>query len=324
MGKKITLAVFCGIIGFGVILALVGVMLGGSTGNFGYEDNQIIYREGDQQISLAQAPSWVNRLVSRASTGRWSPPTPPTPPSPPEVPTAPAPFSSSELKKLDIDVGAGYIIVQPGDTLGLSVDGPMSYTDTFENGEWTVKADPPNNITTREVQGRTHFFHSGEDITTTFTFTVPFDFDELDVEIDMGEAYVGGLTLKELDCSTGMGAITLSELSVGKAELSASMGAIDATGFYADNLDMKCEMGGISIEGDVTTRLNAKCEMGSIYALLEEPADYGWSAKADFGSATVDGHSASGLDSISSGGSSSANTFFNLECGMGSIEIEFN
>ena len=97
-----------------------------------------------------------------------------------------------------------------------------------------------------------------------------------------------------------------------------------ATGLSADTCELKCEMGGINIEGSVTTRLNAKCELGSIYALLEEPDDYGWSAKAAFGSATVDGHSASGMDSISSGGNGSASTFFNLECGMGSIEIEFN
>lgn len=327
MGKKITLAIFGGIVGFGLILALVGVFLGGNLGSYGYEDGYLVYREGGTVVQTAQAPRWVANLARRANIdGFYN-----------TSGTASAEFTSgngaftsipaSDLKKLDIDIEAGYVVIEagePGDDFGLSVDGKLKYTSSYENGTWTLKAELPGNLASRGFDdGR--FWVNGEDLTTTFTLTVPASFDTLELNLELGEAYADDLFLKNLECSTGMGAITLNNIITEKTDLSASMGAIDAYELTTGDCNITCEMGAIELNSSsVNGRFTANCEMGSIYADIAAVYDYGWHLRSEMGSISLDGHSASGMDSEASGGNSSAANYFDLTCGMGSIDIEFN
>ena len=326
MGKKIVLAVFGGIVAFGVVLALVGVLLGGQMGNFGAQDGHIVYTENGQQIQLASTPRWIENIPSWHWGSRWSDRWD----SDTDAETGtrvsgntPAPLTAGELQHLDIEVGAGFVVVETGADFGLSVDGPMEYSTDFENGTWSLYAYPPNNITPRGMGWDNRFWHNGQDITTTFTFTVPAGFNSLDLQIDMGQARVSGLTLTELECEVGMGGIELNDVTAEDAALTADMGSITATGFTAGNSELTCAMGSIDLAGSVSGHFTANCDMGGIKASLARPGDYGWTAQADLGSINLDGHNTSGMDSSSNGGSSTAQNYFDLTCGMGTIDITF-
>jgi hypothetical protein len=65
--------------------------------------------------------------------------------------------------------------------------------------------------------------------------------------------------------------------------------------------------------------------MGSITATMPRPDAYSWKADVSLGGITIDGVGRGGLHSSGSGGNPKlTRPYFDLECGLGSIEIIFD
>lgn len=326
MGKRIVLAVFGGVACVGLVLMLVGFMLGGRFGSVTVVDGQMVYASGEETVAFAKAPAWANNIhIINWNVSNWHNIWSRTgKPEKPEKPaaggaTTEAPFSASELKKVEIDIAAGYVFIESGDTPSLVVDGTLDYTSTFREGTWTIKADHEN-ITSREGG---IFWLNGKDVTTTFTITLPKEFKELDVEIGMGEASVANFTLNEADFDAAMGTMYVENVTAKEAEFTVGMGNMTATGIYADEIGLDCSMGTMDFSGEAAKKLEAECGMGRIYAQVPQPDDYSYTADVGAGSIRLGEHHTAGLGGeMKSGGE--AKPRFDLQCGMGSIEVDFN
>jgi len=321
MGKKIVLWVFGGIALAGLVIAIVGFAIGGMPGSISLIDGQWVYHSGPNNVPLFSAPKWASRWQERHGSdsshdafGTSS------------YTNAEHVVIYEDVEKLTLDISAGYVKLVPGDAPTLTVDGKLPYTENYDDGEWHITARH-DNISSRwdGGWGRNLFWLGGENVTTTFTLTLPADvLDGMDINIGMGEADISGFTLEQLDCITDMGAITLGDTTATTAAFEVSMGGIEVTGFEGQTVSLTTNMGGIDFTGAVGETLNANCSMGGITITVPRPDDYGWSAEVSLGAITIDGYGTGGLDSNSSGGSRDAHPYFDLECGMGSIEVIFS
>jgi DUF4097 and DUF4098 domain-containing protein YvlB len=152
--------------------------------------------------------------------------------------------------------------------------------------------------------------------------------EELDLELDMGEARLSGIEAGKLECSTDMGAITVTGSRAAEADLSVNMCSLEIDAFTTDNCELSCDMGSISFKGSVGGLLDAECAMGSVAISLPRPSRYTVQAKAGMGGITVDGqdygsghaggHHDNGNPSVP------VDLAMELECGMGSIEVDFD
>lgn len=322
MSKKIVVAVICGIIIFGLVLTVVGVLLGGTVGSFYFENQQIMYNANGVSLNLKDTSPLVNRLVQFPWLGRWakSRQNEWAQNSAGQVQEVAIPFETGQLEKLSIDIGAGNVIVKNGANFGFAVDGPLEYSSTFANGHWEINADLDGPV--EESGGR--FWLDEKDITTTFIFTIPGKTPKLDLEIGLGNASVSDLSFNFLECTSKMGSTVLNNIATNSAQLTAEMGSIAATSFVCKDLALKSEMGSINIHGSVSGKFAANCGMGKIFANLTRPNSFGWTAKVDMGKINIDGNEISGMQDEKTGGEKSAENYFDLECGMGEISISFD
>lgn len=315
MGKKIFLSICGGIAICGLILAIVGLALGGRPGSITVAGGQLVYANRDEVVPLIDTPGWI---VHWSEDENLSANTPLL-----SSPTLAAPFTEGELREVDIQLSAGYLVVQSGDTFGLSVDGPMAYQSHYKNGVWHLSART-DGLSRRhnDEQDRDHFWHDGRDLTTTFTLTLPSSFSTLKLSIGMGEAKVSGLVLGELHCQNGMGSTTLQDVQAEEVSLSLSAGDLVAKQMQADTVSMDCAMGNIEWEGEIRQQLVASCAMGRIKATVPRPSQYGYSIDVGFGSISIDGnHRGAGFASTSEGDPQSTQPFYDLSCSFGSIEV---
>lgn len=336
-GRHIVLGIFGGIVLLGLILAIVGLALGGRPGGIRAEDGEFVYYSGGERTAFAPAPRWMDESWWIMSTGWAYDDTPAVANgasggSPASGGTAAAggsryeaaPFAAGQLKGVKIDIAAGYLEVKTGPEPGLTVDGPMDYTSSFQNGEWSI-VSRYRNISVRSVGGKNRYWWQGQDITTTFTLTLPESFGRLDVSIDMGEAAVRGFTLDKLDCETDLGSLTIENVKAAKAELDVDLGEINAVGMEVSDCSLDCDLGSLTYEGAIDTRLEATCSLGGITVKTPRPASYSGSAEVDLGAITVDGRGVRSGDIGESFASPNHghSPVFELECGLGSIEVVF-
>lgn len=323
MGRKILLAVFGGIAVFGLMLAVVGFAMGGHPGSLTVEDDSLVFYEGGEGTHIARAPRWLSGMSLFNWDGRhWNRSTTTAEVmEAAEMPEQNAPFGQGQLKELELDISAGIVTVQTGNSYGLTVDGPLKYTSSFENGVWNITTESLN-FSTRGNGWR--FWFNGEDYTTTFIVTVPKSFDTLELSIGAGEATVSDLSLKDIDLHCDAGSLLVQNVTATESSFDVNAGSIDVYNFYGDDCSLDCDAGDITFEGTLSGELEAKCNMGNVAATLPKPADYGWKADVGLGSITIDGHESVGFSGNAEGGNQDASQYFDLKCDLGNIDIYFD
>ncbi|MDL2323790.1 DUF4097 domain-containing protein [Ruminococcaceae bacterium OttesenSCG-928-A16] len=341
------LLIFCSVLLLaGVCVSAVGFAMGGRPGSFNISQGKIVYYNGAQRYELGDAPGgwgarWgnggngvISAPVAPVAPSAPAAPTVPSAPAAPTVPSAPAgqggqaaaTVNVAQLKKLEVDISAGYVVIVAGTEASLAVDGNMPYTSTFEEGKWEIKSTDEN-LYQQWMSGRNRFFLNGEDVTTTFTITLPAQLNELEGELNMGEMTLTGLAIQELDLEVNMGAIVVKNCSAVSSEFSTNMGSTKVQGFSGRAASISNDMGSTVLEGDITESLEIDCDMGSVTATLKRPASYNWHAEVGLGSIKLDGNSITGQgkNSGNNGGTGNPNSpYYDLECGLGSIKLSFS
>lgn len=327
MGKKIFFAITGGLALCGLAVAIVGFALGGRPGGFVVSDGQLTFYNSNESVALANVPSWW-----RWSTG-WDGSWPWNHGKGGNHSNSAAGVSTSgeavfvpaaqTVKAVDIKISGGYLNIVTGSEPGLTVEGPMVYESSLEDSVWTITSSYKN-LSVRNQNGQQRFYHNGQDITTIFTLTLPETLSTLATDTAQAIVNIHGFTLNELSCRVDMGTLKVLSCTVNKASFNLAMGEMDITGLDADDCTLDCDMGAIYLEGNVRRRLTADCDMGDITALLARPATYGWKADAGMGNIEIDDQTiAEGLGASSSG-NADVLPFFDLDCNMGNIEINFS
>lgn len=335
MGKKIVLAVFGGIALFGLLIVIVGFALGGRPGSVTVRDGQFVFANRTEEVRLANAPYWMdgdwylfggtrfNRFVSAITNDDYDSSVSAIEAiEATEAPAAGAGASHHSAKgtlQVDIDIPLGNVYISTGKEAELRVEGPLKYESYYDDhGVWHIDGEDSDD----------HRFWKISDVNTDFHVTLPASIDKLELHIGMGEGKVDGLSLDKLDCSSEMGSIQVKKVLASTADFSVSMGEIVISDFEGGKADLSCDMGHLSFAGAVSESLNADCSMGSIECVVTRPAAWVVDAEGSMANISVDGSSFAGFASNHSshgGDMNAANpTRFDLECGMGSIDIRFS
>lgn len=322
--KRGSLIVFGVIAILGVVAAIVGLALGGRFGWYHVSGGKLVFENRTETVDVADVPDWVPENLNILwggwlTNGDYDG----------EIIEGGGEhteeydiFEEGELEKLVIDIPLGYVEIRTGTDYGLVTYGPMQADSSFNNGTWEVKADDVDgSITTRQVAGRTHFFQGGEDVTTTYIFTVPVAFTELNVTMNMGAGVIEGINLNKLYAYCAMNSLDINNVNVTESELGVDMGLMELNNFYGTITDITCNMGSVELAGSITSEVVINCDMGNVQINLPEPDGYSYSVDVDMGHVALDGKQFVLKDE--SGQEDGDGPYFDIQCGMGNVEVNF-
>lgn len=195
-----------------------------------------------------------------------------------------------DIRALSVDVGAATVYIGSGSGYDLQVEGGPAYTSELANGVWKVRTDKL----------------TGDRSNVVFRITVP-----------------QGTQLQSAQLTIGAGSMYIDTLSCASALLEVGAGKLEAAGLRASgDVQLEAGLGAMTVSGELLGRTQIDCGMGSVKLSLARPASYGYSVSCGMGSVLVDGSRYAGFSSDASHNPDAA-TFFELNCGMGSVELSF-
>lgn len=220
---KTLLSIAGGCLALGIVLAVVGLCLGGRLTSIrvGWDNGPRVYYtdafadggSGRFQADTSDAPS-----VSAASS------------LPGAVPT-------DAVQKLEVDISTARVVIQLGDAYDLQVSGSPRYESTVSGGAWKIE-------TTGDWQLR-----NWDNV--KFFITVPRDvvFDEVELSIGAGTLKAEGIACHTADLEVGAGEMTVKNLAcTQKSSLDVGMGTLTIDGGSLDGRnEISCGMGSAEV-----------------------------------------------------------------------------
>ncbi|MFV0363134.1 MAG: DUF4097 family beta strand repeat-containing protein [Suipraeoptans sp.] len=131
-----------------------------------------------------------------------------------------------------------------------------------------------------------------------------YTFDEADISVGAGELNISAINTKELDIDVGAGQAVIHDFNV-------------------DYLYMKCGAGQITAAGNINKEGDIDGGIGEIDLSLDGlESDFNYNLNVGVGEVTVGKNNFSGLGSQKTI-SNDADKDIDVDCGMGSIKVEF-
>ena len=208
--------------------------------------------------------------------------------------------SYTGVTKLEFDLGLSEVEIRQGDEFSVKAQRVNAKQfRTWQDGS-TWKIECPNN----EQRGWNRSYSGKNAPFITITLPKGFVAEELELEMGMGSLTADGLAARESGLFVGMGEMVLKNFTSGDCDMEVGMGTMEITGL-------------------ITGRSTINCGMGTAELKLSGNADeYGYTATVGMGSVTVGGESVGGLGGDVSRNTGAANRF-DIDCGMGTVEITF-
>lgn len=192
------------------------------------------------------------------------------------------------ITSLEFDLGGAEVTVRGGESFSLEVLHGSLRKNQVQNGVWMLE----NGV--KDLSG------------AEIVVTVPQDqvLDRLNLEVGAGK-----LNLENLHCKT--------------AEFEVGVGSLNAAGVTVEERsDLTVELGQLQLDGSLLGRTAVQCEMGDVTLNLEKPAEYGYRVTSDMGSVSIDGQSYGGMGTELEMMRDASN-FYEIDCDMGSVNLEF-
>lgn len=204
------------------------------------------------------------------------------------------------IHSLHIDIGMADAIIREGDefALDLSCYPNGDCREEVRDGVWKIKDRGHKDLFL--LSNITNIFSERKVI-----IIIPRGYHFKDVKIKLGAGKL-----------VGRGILTdASSLDLGAGE-------IILADYYSGAAKVKCGMGKVMLEGQLRGRCKLDCGMGEIAASLVSPSEYGYRVKVGMGDVRVGDNQFGGM-----GGSYKVNTsaenFFDINCGMGAVKVLF-
>ncbi len=202
------------------------------------------------------------------------------------------------IHSLYVDLGAADAVIQEGEDFELTVTGfrPGCCTSIVQSGIWKISDSGYKDI----IYGIKNLFRDRKAI-----ITVPY-----------------GFRFKDIHLSMGAGRLKSSSLITETSTLSIGAGEIFMSEFKSGASKMRCGMGSIKMDGALTGLCKMDCGMGKIYADIASTGDCGYDVNVGMGEVRIGENNFSGMSGrhrVNQG----ADNFFDITCGMGSVEVKF-
>lgn len=229
-------------------------------------------------------------------------------------------YDIAEIVNLDIDVNAASILFTEGENSDVIVVTLRNCNEKYYEAE--MEGD------TLQIKYDTeHYVHeNNNNMKITIAIPAGMNFDEIDM--DMGatnaEFELTDVTCNTLNMDIGAGNVIADEFRV-KELLKVTVGAgnVEISGGSYKNIKIDCGMGNFSMKGKLEGDIEADCGMGSMDLRLEGDADaYNYALSCGMGELEVNGTKYSSIAGDNKVTNPGAVGTIDLDCGMGSIELE--
>ncbi|MBQ9112527.1 MAG: DUF4097 family beta strand repeat protein [Clostridia bacterium] len=215
-------------------------------------------------------------------------------------------LSDESISRLDIDVAATNLTIQPGETLKVYVTG--NRVSVRVSGE------------TLRIEEKSTFFHSTTSCTVNVTLPVS-ELERADISTGAGTLHIEGLSAKVLDLDLGAGDTVLKNINISdQADIDGGAGKLDIDASEISELDLDMGVGSVNISAALLGESEIDCGVGQLkLELTGEKSDYSIDIDKGIGDVKVDGESVRDGAEIGNG-----HREVNISSGVGDVEVKFN
>lgn len=226
---------------------------------------------------------------------------------------------SGEVKKLDIDIKAGKVVIQPGEILSVKSSRVIEkYIGVdFEDGCLKVEEDQWN---FRKVLS----WLPGNDYSPEIIITIPEGtvLEEAEIDVGAGQGVIRDITARKLSGDVSAGELKGINLTVQEeGSLEVKTGSIDMSRFRGNGMELECRVGSIKLEGSLTGKTAADCNVGEIRLILEgKESDYHYDVDCNLGDVIINDSHYSGVNNTVKRENTDGYEM-RLTCDVGSIKV---
>lgn len=245
-----------------------------------------------------------------------------------DIPTYSLNESYDNIDSLDFDINYGSVYIKEGNTFSIDADNlPENVFESYvSNGTWYIKEDYGRLV---KVFGWNfslgNIFDWDEDNSRRITITIPKDFmaEAYTLNIGAGEVNVETIYAKEGDFSVGAGMLNINKMIVNnKSKYEVGAGSMRIDDFTATDAIIDCGIGSIIINGELKGDNVIKCGIGRIKLDLNGTEDdFSYELESGLGNVVIDGRS---YHSMNKSINNNTDNRLVLDCGIGSIDVDFN
>lgn len=223
--------------------------------------------------------------------------------------------SAKEIDHLDFDINYGYVNIVKSDDeyfhINYKGNGHLQYF--VESG-------------TLNIIGFYKPHESRNHVKDKLTLAIPEKqkFDNVDITCDAGAIEIKELEANLLDMSLNAASACLDTVTVQNACLDANAASLEFADSKISDLSLEMNAGSMEYKGDILTSASISINAGSVEFVLDgKEKDYNYELDCAMGSISIGRNSYDGL-SASRSLDNGADTFFDIYCSMGSIDIQFH
>ena len=235
------------------------------------------------------------------------------------------------VKSLDIDINYGEVKIQEGDTFSVSVHNMMedSFHSKVVNGVWNIsnELDSRNSISLFGWNIPINIFGNGwnSNYTPKVIITLPQEFiaESMYISIESGSLKAEELYSQRAALQVGAGEMKINRFfTENDSKYQVGAGKLEIREIKADGVEIICGVGGVNITGEITGNNYVNCGVGEIKMnLMGKEEDYSYDVDCGIGEVTVNDRHYGGIGRSEYTRTQSSKHYFELECGIGSIQL---
>ncbi|MEG1568846.1 MAG: hypothetical protein RR349_04770 [Oscillospiraceae bacterium] len=196
-----------------------------------------------------------------------------------------------DITSLDFELGGAKVDIKTGSEFKLTYNKAYSCNSRVENGTWIVEMG--------------NMRHGGVyDNNANVTITIPKN-----------------AKFKNMDLSMGAGKIDMDTITTETCSLELGAGEMTANDFICTgDADISVGAAMLTLKGELCGDTYLEVGMGSAELEVAKASDCGFKLEMGLGSATIFGKNYAGIAEMSE--NADAKQFFDIECGVGSVNIK--
>lgn len=202
------------------------------------------------------------------------------------------------IHSIDMSLGAVEVKITEGPLFSVQSEGFQEdhINAVIEDGVWMIRDQSKNKI----ISGMRNQFKGHQVI---ITIPARYHFQSVKLKLGAGKMTVCGFEAEESTVDVGAGAARISSL-------------------VCKNTKINCGMGEVRIDGgSLSGKCQVACGMGNVQITADDPGAYGYRVAVGMGVVRIGQDSFSGIMSGKHTVNSDAENFFDVNCGMGNVEV---
>lgn len=243
-------------------------------------------------------------------------------------------YRASDIRNIDIEIGGSHLIIRESenDYIQIARDSDARAVKyQLKNGTFRLYSEKSYRWWDGKLRGTVYLYlpkgmsldSIDVEIGAGTLESIGLEANEIDVETDAGAAVIESLYGNEIDVSANAGTVEIYEVTAQSISADAGAGSISIQNLSAEDVELNASAGSLSIEGEVGRNADIECGAGSVSMTLQGmETDYDYRLECAMGEIDINGDEYRGLSNernIRNGGKG----VFDIECSVGSVEIEF-